>query len=162
MGKGNYLKDVRICLVGRFKHTHTDIKKWIEAGGGTVQTTVGKDTTHVVVSSDAWKKKISPESKDAKFGHVHIISYDWLENSMHASAKRAEKQYLWQTLEAKQHKKESLKLKGTATKAKLAEKAAQKAATDVSYRTAFIEHIKTFGGYDESDKTRSAKELHAG
>lgn len=77
MAKGNYLKGVRVCLIGHFKHNHTEIKKWIQAGGGVVSA-LGTDTTHIVVSADQWKKKVSPAlaSKDTQYERIHIVTYD--------------------------------------------------------------------------------------
>lgn len=109
MAKGNYLKGFRVCLIGHFKHNHTDIKKWIQAGGSVVSRAVNEDTTHIVVSLDAWRKKISPELN--QYEEMHIVSYDWLNNSIQAFTKRSESQYLWKTLAAKQQKIDDLKIK---------------------------------------------------
>lgn len=176
MGKGSYLKNLCICLVGHLKHNHADVKKWVQAGGGIIHTTVGKDTTHLIVSPDQWKKKISPAvaQHDSKLESLHIVNYSWLEDSMRTFAKRSERQYLWQKLEEKQQKKDNLKLKEKAKAAKVTDKEterlqkaakkdkerATKAATKVDYREALIDHLNTMSG--PADKTRSSRELLAG
>lgn len=149
-----------------------------------VETTISKDTTHVLVSQGQWKDEFSltVAQHDSKLEKIHFVSYSWLEDSMHAFSKRSERAYLWQKLDEKQQKKDTLKQKEKAKTAKIAEKEAERlqkaaakeqerkqiaaaravaqAAATVSYRQAFIEHINTMGGL--ADKTRSDKELLAG
>lgn len=85
---------------------------------------------------------------------IHIVHYDWLEDSMFATSKKSEGKYLWEKLDEKHQKKLRLKLKEKERaqkeeekqrkKAEKEEEKKEKARTKISYATALTEHTDSF------------------
>ena len=56
-GKGKAFAKVKLCHTGDFPFNKNEkIKQWVENNGGTCQSEVASDTTHLVCSEQAWKR----------------------------------------------------------------------------------------------------------
>ncbi|KAF1344440.1 hypothetical protein BDV97DRAFT_372847 [Delphinella strobiligena] len=143
MAKGNYLKGFRVCLIGHFKHNHTDIKKWIQAGGSVVSRAVNEDTTHIVVSLDAWRKKISPE--------LNQLSQRGLKaNTFGRPSQRSSRRLMIS---------KSSNVKESQGRGEGSSEGRSRCCNRRQLSQSFVEHISTFGGYKKSEKTWPLEEL---
>ncbi|KAK7606704.1 hypothetical protein JOL62DRAFT_629892 [Phyllosticta paracitricarpa] len=97
----NPLKRLIITASGTFSKDRGpgNMKRWVENAGGRWSTVVNDEVTHLIATEDDWKNQ-SPTVKDAKTrAKIHIVTYDWLEDSLRAQHPYAPKKYLWTTVE---------------------------------------------------------------
>lgn len=98
---------------------------------------------------------------------IHIVNYDWLEDSMFAKSKKPESKYLWSKLDEKHQKKLRLQVKDKERalkeeerqrkRATKEEEKAEKARTKISYATALTEHTDSFMSAEEKAALRRNK-----
>ncbi|KAF2451913.1 hypothetical protein P171DRAFT_438566 [Karstenula rhodostoma CBS 690.94] len=106
------LKGLVIASVGDIKDhsgksiSNEQLKKWVVNNKGRWASEVGKGTTHLISSKDAYKKDAKAVQK-AKGLRIFVVSYDWLEDSLHKGRKVAERKYTWGEVRA-QRKKQKL------------------------------------------------------
>ncbi|KAF3010034.1 hypothetical protein E8E13_011485 [Curvularia kusanoi] len=101
------LKGLTISVAGTLKYDTTQIKKWVEANGGTYTPTIRKGLTHLIASKHAWRSA-SDAVQTAVDLQAWVVSWDWLEDSLQAHRRRAEKSYSWEFLEQKRKKSREL------------------------------------------------------
>jgi hypothetical protein len=121
-----------IALTGNFD-AGDKIRSWVQNNGGKWATSITKDTTHLICSKEHFKKDMAlgksfsrptlgENSADftkvaaAKARpNIHIVTYDWLEDSLQARRPKREKPYLWSTIQRAKDK-ERRKRKAAARK----------------------------------------------
>ncbi|KAF2169907.1 hypothetical protein M409DRAFT_20320 [Zasmidium cellare ATCC 36951] len=96
------LKDCDIVAVGNYGgHPDSKIKDWVQAARGKIsfQPKITDHTTHIIVAEKQWKTQPAVVKDALKRSEqsqkIHIVSFDWLDDSLHAKAKRAESSYSW-------------------------------------------------------------------
>ena len=104
------LSKLVVAVSGTLPYEASQIKKWVEANGGKWSASVKKnaDITHLIASKEAWKSATDAVQKAADLG-VWIVSYDWLEDSLHRKRKLSEKKYTWEFLRQERRKRKKLK-----------------------------------------------------
>ncbi|KAL3491799.1 hypothetical protein BJX62DRAFT_117575 [Aspergillus germanicus] len=80
MAKG--FEKISACSVGNFEENTTRIPKWIVNNGGQYSKQVTEETTHLIVTEEAFAKNVTAVSKAKELGTVWIVSYDWLSDSL--------------------------------------------------------------------------------
>ncbi|KAL5119811.1 hypothetical protein ACEQ8H_002172 [Pleosporales sp. CAS-2024a] len=104
------LSGIVIAITGTLPAEPSQIRKWVEANGGRWSARVDAHVTHLIASRPAWKSVTDPVMKAAEL-NMHIVSYDWLEDSLQSRRRLAEKKYTWESIkETKQRRKEVKKL----------------------------------------------------
>ena len=101
-----------IAISGSLDHPPQHFKKWVEANGGRFSPNVkkGPPITHLVSSKDAWKNRTEAVEKAAEIG-AFVVSYDWLEDSLHKKRKLSERNYTWDFLcQARRNRKQLKRL----------------------------------------------------
>ena len=94
-------KKVVLCHTGDFDDKNEKLRKWVEYRGGRVESDITPDVTHLVASTDAWRRGHTLINKAKRRSHVKIVTFDWLEDSLQsrsATPKETEP-YLWATVE---------------------------------------------------------------
>tara|TARA_R110002003_G_scaffold138_6_gene12693 strand:- start:142 stop:1872 length:1731 start_codon:yes stop_codon:yes gene_type:complete len=105
------LSTLVIAIAGNLPAEPNNIKKWVEANGGKWATRVDANVTHLIASKEAWNKVTNPIMKAAEL-NIHIVSYDWLEDSLQGRRKLAEKKYKWEMIKKDKKRKRQLKKLG--------------------------------------------------
>ncbi|KAF1924109.1 uncharacterized protein M421DRAFT_16948, partial [Didymella exigua CBS 183.55] len=98
------LKNLVIAVTGTFEHDVTKIKKWIDANGGRFSPTVHRGVTHLITGKDAWKQAWDTVQAANKL-RVFVVTFEWLEDSLHRRRALAETQYTWEHI-ARQKKRD--------------------------------------------------------
>ncbi|MCJ1472638.1 hypothetical protein MMC13_001287 [Lambiella insularis] len=77
-------KDCVIAVTGDFgsNKSHDKIKKWIETQSGRFVTKISADVTHLVPSKEHFKRQVAMVQEARKLKKCHIVSFDWLEDSL--------------------------------------------------------------------------------
>ncbi|CEL05587.1 hypothetical protein ASPCAL06705 [Aspergillus calidoustus] len=86
MAKG--FEKVNACSVGNFEENTIRIPKWIANNGGQYSKQVTEETTHLIVTEEAFSKNVAAVSKAKELGTVWIVSYDWLSDSLLMNKRR--------------------------------------------------------------------------
>ncbi|KAF3046900.1 hypothetical protein E8E12_006237 [Didymella heteroderae] len=105
------LTNLVIAVTGTLGHDVTQIRRWIEANGGRYSLNVRRGVTHLVTGKDAWKKAADAVQEANKLG-VLVVNFDWLEDSLHARRKLAEKQYTWENITQVKRRERQIKKLG--------------------------------------------------
>jgi hypothetical protein len=105
------LSKLTIAATGTLSADTASIKKWVEANGGKWSARVDTRVTHLIASKEAWKKVTDPVHQASKLG-IHIVSYDWLEDSLQGKRKLAERKYTWEVIKKDRKRKRELKRLG--------------------------------------------------
>ncbi|KAH7380377.1 hypothetical protein DE146DRAFT_294778 [Phaeosphaeria sp. MPI-PUGE-AT-0046c] len=108
------LSGLVIAITGTLPAEPVNIKKWVEANGGKWSARVEKGVTHLITSKEAWIKVTDPV-RDAYQFDIHVVSYDWLEDSLQRRWRLAEKKYTWEAI--KKDRKERRKFQKMGIKA---------------------------------------------
>ncbi|TKA75357.1 hypothetical protein B0A49_03328 [Cryomyces minteri] len=105
------LKKDKIAISGDFGSARTSdaIKRWIELNGGTYTTSVTSDTTHLICSKAHWGKQVAAVKKALSHKDIKVVSYDWLEDTLHSRSHKRETAYLWKVLDRTALKKRAAK-----------------------------------------------------
>ncbi|KAJ4321926.1 hypothetical protein N0V94_002638 [Neodidymelliopsis sp. IMI 364377] len=104
------LKSLVIATTGTLTVETSQLKKWIEANDGRYSPQVRKGVTHLITGKDAWRNATDPVQAAVKVS-AWVVTYDWLEDSLHRKRKLAEKKYTWEQLwQEKKRRKEMKKL----------------------------------------------------
>lgn len=132
MGKDSIFKGKVLTFIGDFGESRPKekIKNWVVHGGGHFRSKVSSDTTHLIVSERAWGRQDAPGTtlrlfvfltsltsslivKEALAGSskMHIVTWDWIEDSLGKGRKQSEKTYSWTKIEEKAQKKRKQKEK---------------------------------------------------
>ncbi|KKY24146.1 putative brct domain-containing protein [Phaeomoniella chlamydospora] len=100
MGKTSFSKVV-LCHTGDFGERNEKIRKWVEYHGGKVEHRLSPETTHLVASEKAWKKGHDLVRKATKQSSVDIVTFDWLEDSLHtkSATPKSVRKYLWSKID---------------------------------------------------------------
>ncbi|KAF2746308.1 hypothetical protein M011DRAFT_478297 [Sporormia fimetaria CBS 119925] len=91
------LSRLTITTTSDLREPQAQLRRWVEANGGRWVAKPVKGITHLVCSKEAWKKKNEIVTKAQEYG-AQVVSYDWLEDSLHKKRKLAERKYLWDTV----------------------------------------------------------------
>jgi hypothetical protein len=105
------LSKLVIAVTGTLPADTAAIKKWVEANGGKWSARVNERVTHLIASKDAWKRATEPVVQAYEL-KIHVVSYDWLEDSLQGKRKLAEKKYTWDTIKQDRKKQRELKKLG--------------------------------------------------
>ncbi|KAK5172453.1 hypothetical protein LTR04_003951 [Oleoguttula sp. CCFEE 6159] len=105
------LKKDKIAITGDFGSARTPdaIKRWIELNGGTYTTSITSDTSHLICSKAHWGKQVAAVKKALCHNDIKIVSYDWLEDTLHSRSHKRETAYLWKVLDRTALKKRAAK-----------------------------------------------------
>ena len=105
MGRGRALLKCKIAVAGQYReYGYGKVSGWINNLGGSASASVNKDTTHVVATEKAWKRKDAAVAQAIKLNEqgeadIKIVSFDWLEDSVNNKTKKREGPYLWTKLD---------------------------------------------------------------
>ncbi|KAI8943230.1 hypothetical protein NX059_001252 [Plenodomus lindquistii] len=105
------LSKLTIATAGTLPHSPSDIKKWIEANGGTYTPTPTRHTTHLLASKEAYKKPHPAVQRASDLG-IWIVSFDWFDDSLQARRKLSEKKYTWDAIRREKAKRRMVKKVG--------------------------------------------------
>ncbi|EUC33227.1 hypothetical protein COCCADRAFT_5164 [Bipolaris zeicola 26-R-13] len=107
------LKNLVIATTGTHVYPLKQIQGWIERNGGRYSPTVHQGVTHLLASEEAYKSKQRTEavSQALSLG-IHILSYDWLDDSLNARKKLPVKSYAREVLSDKRRVAKKLKRLG--------------------------------------------------
>lgn len=105
------LKNLLIAVAGTLEHDATQIKKWIDANGGRYSPNVRRGVTHLITGKDAWKQSSDAVQAANKLG-VFVVTFEWLEDSLHKRRRLAEKKYTWEYKTQKKKVEKRLKKMG--------------------------------------------------
>jgi hypothetical protein len=111
------LSKLVIAVTGTLPADTAAIKKWVEANGGKWSARVDKRVTHLIASKEVWKK-VTDSVQQASDLRIHIVSYDWLEDSLQGKRKLSEKKYTWEAIREDRKRKRQLKKFGTVADSK--------------------------------------------
>jgi hypothetical protein len=106
-----------IAVTGTLEHEPSQIKKWVHANGGAWSPRVDQHVTHLIASRPAWKTVTDPVLKAAEL-NIHIVTYEWLEDSLQRKRRLAEKQYTWDKIKEDKKRRKELKKVGKLTDSK--------------------------------------------
>ncbi|KAF2865165.1 hypothetical protein BDV95DRAFT_263607 [Massariosphaeria phaeospora] len=84
------------------------IRKWVDANGGKWVSKIQKGVTHLICSKENWKKEVDAVQLAIDLG-AHVVSYDWLEDSLQGRRKLAEKKYTWSEVSKVRRKTKEIK-----------------------------------------------------
>ncbi|KAF2502311.1 hypothetical protein BU16DRAFT_554377 [Lophium mytilinum] len=87
-----------IAVTGNFNDSNEKIKGWVQANGGKWAATITKHTTHLICSEEHWKRDVQLVAAAKAYPNIHVVKYDWLEDSLQARRPKSEKPYLWKTI----------------------------------------------------------------
>ncbi|KAF1918336.1 hypothetical protein BDU57DRAFT_515042 [Ampelomyces quisqualis] len=105
------LSNLVIAITGTLPAEPASIKKWVEVNGGKWSARVDERVTHLIASKEAWKRATDPVVKASQLD-IHILSYDWFEDSLQRKRKLAEKKYTWEAVKEDRKRKRQLKKLG--------------------------------------------------
>lgn len=105
------LKGLTIAVTGTQDHDNARIKRWIDANGGRYSPRVLSGVTHLITGKDAWKQSSDAVQIAIKLG-VFVVTFEWLEDSLHKKRKLAEKQYTWEHIAQMKRMKSQMKKLG--------------------------------------------------
>ena len=75
------------------------MKKWIEHAGGTFHSRLNDDTTHLLITEDAWRAQnaVVLEAFEAMEGgqNIKLVRFGWLGDCVSKKRKMSEKAYIW-------------------------------------------------------------------
>ncbi|KAJ5023589.1 hypothetical protein J3E73DRAFT_372774 [Bipolaris maydis] len=107
------LKNLIIATTGTHVYTSKQIQGWIERNDGHYSPTIHEGVTHLLASEEAYKSKQRTEAvRQALSLGIQILSYDWLDDSLHARKKLPVKSYERGALSKKRHLAKQLKRLG--------------------------------------------------
>ncbi|KAL6711485.1 hypothetical protein ACN47E_004419 [Coniothyrium glycines] len=104
------LSKIVLSAVGSLPSDNHQIKRWVEANGGTWSTSVKQGVTHLLSSEAAYKNNRAIQV--AKDLEIWILTYDWFEDSLHKGRKLSEKKYTWESIKLEKKKRKQLKRMG--------------------------------------------------
>ncbi|KAJ5664240.1 hypothetical protein N7507_004971 [Penicillium longicatenatum] len=92
----NTFAKVVASTAGKFEDAGK-IPEWIRKHGGTFSRKVDSQTTHLIVTAEAYKKNVEAVQTAKDLGTVHIVESDWLYDSLQQKKPRPRdpKPYLW-------------------------------------------------------------------
>ncbi|KKK20734.1 hypothetical protein ARAM_002721 [Aspergillus rambellii] len=93
-------RKVHACSVGNFGTNTHKISQWIRANGGEYYKTISTDVTHLICPAEKFRGNITEVEQAKKLGSIHIVSYDWLEDSLLSKTRKPlpEAPYLWENI----------------------------------------------------------------
>jgi len=106
------LDKLTIAVVGTHPHDAKQIKAWIERNGGKYSAKINKSVTHLIASKEAYKKPADAVQQATDL-NIHVVSYDWFDDSLQAKKKLGTRKYTWEVLMKERRKKKELKRIGT-------------------------------------------------
>jgi len=106
------LDKLTIAVVGTHPHDTKQIKAWIERNGGKYSAKINKSVTHLIASKEAYKKPADAVQQATDL-NIHVVSYDWFDDSLQAKKKLGTRKYTWEVLMKERRKKKELKRIGT-------------------------------------------------
>jgi hypothetical protein len=101
-----------IAVVGTHPHDAKQIRSWIERNGGKHSAKITKSVTHLIASKEAYKQPAEAVQQATDLG-IHVVSFDWFDDSLQAKRKLSAKKYAWGTIMKERRKKKELKRLGT-------------------------------------------------
>ena len=115
MAKGSKsLNKCYIVIAGQYRvdKYQNNVPGWIQSAGGRTQSQVDDNTTHVLASEKAWKRKDGAVTKALKLNQeegrdIKIVSFDWLEDCANNRSKKKEGPYLWEKLNNSPQKRDN-------------------------------------------------------
>ena len=106
------LDKLTIALVGTLPHDAKQMRSWIERNGGKYSAKITKSVTHLIASKEAYKQPTDAVQQATDLG-IHIVSYDWFDDSLQGRRKLSAKKYTWAVLTKERRQKKELKRLGT-------------------------------------------------
>ena len=106
------LDKLTIALVGTLPHDAKQMRSWIERNGGKYSAKITKSVTHLIASKEAYKQPADAVQQATDLG-IHIVSYDWFDDSLQGRRKLSAKKYTWAVLTKERRQKKELKRLGT-------------------------------------------------
>ena len=106
------LDKLTIALVGTLPHDAKQMRSWIERNGGKYSAKITKSVTHLIASKEAYKQPADAVQQATDLG-IHVVSYDWFDDSLQGRRKLSAKKYTWTVLTKERRKKKELKRLGT-------------------------------------------------
>ena len=106
MGRGRALLKCHIAVAGQYReYPYGKVSNWISNLGGSASMSVNSNTTHVVATEKAWKRKDAAVANALKLieqgeADIKIVSFDWLEDSVNNKTRKREGPYLWTKLDS--------------------------------------------------------------
>ncbi|PTU23149.1 hypothetical protein P175DRAFT_0475098, partial [Aspergillus ochraceoroseus IBT 24754] len=93
-------RKVHACSVSNFGTNTHKISQWIRANGGEYYKTISTDVTHLICPAEKFRGNIPEVEQAKKLGSIHIVSYDWLEDSLLSKTRKPlpEAPYLWENI----------------------------------------------------------------
>ncbi|KAJ9624619.1 hypothetical protein H2204_010801 [Knufia peltigerae] len=79
---GKAFRNITVASTGDFGDKTDKIKNWVEHAGGTFSKDVTPSVTHLVTSKKAWKRYHPMVQAARRLKTIHIVSLDWLEDSL--------------------------------------------------------------------------------
>ncbi|KIW13428.1 hypothetical protein PV08_08616 [Exophiala spinifera] len=79
---GKTFRNITVASTGDFGDKTDKIKNWVEHAGGAFVKDITTDVTHLVASKKAWKKYHPMVQAARRLKSVHVVSLDWLEDSL--------------------------------------------------------------------------------
>ncbi|KAF9739126.1 hypothetical protein PMIN02_001284 [Paraphaeosphaeria minitans] len=158
------LKGLVIASVGDIKDNsgksigNEQLKKWVVNNKGRWEPEVGKATTHLISSKDAYTKGVKAVQK-AKALRIFVVNYDWLEDSLQKGRKVAERKYLWGQIRAERKQQKLMKRLGTQADSKKFNAGCELAKQDVGSGTSRKRSSGFFSSaLDDLRRKREARE----
>jgi hypothetical protein len=106
------LDKLTVAVVGNHPHDAKQIKAWIERNGGKYSAKVNKSVTHLIASKEAYNQPADAVQQATDLD-IHIVSYDWFDDSLQAKRRLSTKKYTWAVLMKERRKGKQLKRLGT-------------------------------------------------
>jgi len=106
------LDKLTIAVVGTHPHDAKQIKTWIERNGGKYSAKINKSVTHLIASKEAYKKPADAVQQATDL-NIHVVSYDWFDDSLQSKKRLGTRKYTWEVLMKERRKKKELKRIGT-------------------------------------------------
>ncbi|XXG96574.1 hypothetical protein Hte_002860 [Hypoxylon texense] len=94
-GRANLLRGYEIAIADSLGPgwTATDVSRWVTYHGGSFSNTVGEGVTHLLATPEQFKQKLPAVKKALKFKATHIVTKDWLEDTLEKRRRLKEREY---------------------------------------------------------------------
>ncbi|KAI9709830.1 MAG: hypothetical protein M1812_007622 [Candelaria pacifica] len=168
----NCLENLTLAITGEFgsARSHENLRRWIKNNGGAFAEQIDDQVTHLICSMDHWKKQHANVKEAMRYPDIKVVSYDWLEDSLHSKRARKEtKKYMMKSILTQKRSEKAGKRRAIKEGVKTFQKGCNDAKTDLlstkkttdNYHTY---HDETGFGYDvvlaRADLSKNINERH--
>ncbi|GES59220.1 brct domain protein [Aspergillus terreus] len=97
---GKTFQKIHASSVGSFGGNGDKISQWIRVNGGNYSKEVSDKVTHLITTTDAYKKNVEAVQTAKRLGTIKIVSFDWLEDSLMSKTRKPKREtpYLLETI----------------------------------------------------------------